>query len=184
MTTTPPVPPDTDAAAFVAALRRLKVWSGLSYRQLERRAAQAGHVLPHSTVATMLGRDRLPREELVAVFVAACGVRGEAAQAWLDARVSIAYGQPAEVVPTPALIPTPTLIPAPRLIAAPTLVPTSTSTPTSTPRSRRARRPRWALAGAAVALATALLAGVAGTGVLTDDVDVVETQTSLPVLRS
>jgi hypothetical protein len=100
MTTAPPTPPDTDAAAFVAALRRLKAWSGLSYRQLERRATEAGHTLPYSTAATMLGRDRLPREELVAAFVAACGVRGDEAEAWLDTRVTIACGRPAETTPT------------------------------------------------------------------------------------
>ncbi|MBT3149338.1 hypothetical protein HTV45_00140 [Streptomyces sp. CHD11] len=96
MTTAPPTPPDTDAAAFVAALRRLKAWSGLSYRQLERRATKAGHNLPYSTAATMLGRDRLPRAELVAAFVAACGVRTDGAEAWLDARMSIACGRPTE----------------------------------------------------------------------------------------
>jgi hypothetical protein len=92
MTTAPPTPPDTDAAAFVAGLRRLKAWSGLSYRRLERRAAEAGHCLPYSTAASMLGRERLPREELVAAFVAACGVRGAEAEAWLDARTDIACG--------------------------------------------------------------------------------------------
>ncbi len=100
MTTAPPTPPDTDAVAFVAALRRLKAWSGFSYRQLERRATQAGHTLPYSTAATMLGRDRLPREELVAAFVAACGVRADEAQAWLDARVTIACGRPAQTMRT------------------------------------------------------------------------------------
>ncbi|MCD7444946.1 hypothetical protein K4B79_42955 [Streptomyces lincolnensis] len=92
MTTAPPAPPETDPAAFVAALRRLKVWSGLSYRSLERRAADAGHALPYSTAATMLGRDRLPRAELVAAFVAACGLRGAQAEAWVDARSRIACG--------------------------------------------------------------------------------------------
>ncbi|MFJ6658416.1 hypothetical protein ACIQNG_18915 [Streptomyces sp. NPDC091377] len=153
MTTPPPVPPDTDAAAFMTALRDLKVWSGLSYRQLERRAARAGHVLPHSTVATMLGRDRLPREELVALFVAACGMRADEAQVWLDARVSIAYGRPAEAAPT-------------------------------TKRGGRSWRPHQVLAGAAVALTTVLLAGVAGVGVLTDEVEVVQPPASLLVPRS
>ncbi|GAQ66960.1 hypothetical protein [Streptomyces scabiei] len=96
MTTAPPTPSDTDPAAFVAGLRRLKAWSGLSYRRLERRAAEAGHVLPHSTAATMLGRERLPREEPVAAFVAACGLRGAEAEAWTDARRRIACG-PEEV---------------------------------------------------------------------------------------
>ncbi|MCZ4516365.1 hypothetical protein O3Q52_51340, partial [Streptomyces sp. ActVer] len=106
MTTAPPTPPDTDPAAFVAGLRRLKAWSGLSYRRLERAAAEAGHSLPYSTAATMLGRERLPREELVAAFVAACGVRGAEAEAWLDARTDIACGPPPALVP--ALVPVPT----------------------------------------------------------------------------
>ncbi|GGK47146.1 helix-turn-helix domain-containing protein [Streptomyces flaveus] len=92
MTTAPPTPPDTDPAAFVAALRRLKAWSGLSYRQLERRATAAGHTLPYSTAATMLGRERLPREELVVAFVTACGVRDDEAEAWADARTTIVCG--------------------------------------------------------------------------------------------
>ncbi|GAA2661789.1 hypothetical protein [Streptomyces vastus] len=92
MTTAPPTPPDTDTAAFMAALRRLKAWSGLSYRQLERRATAAGHTLPYSTAATMLGRERLPREELVVAFVTACGVREDEAEAWVDARTTIACG--------------------------------------------------------------------------------------------
>lgn len=119
MTTAPPAPPDTDAAAFVAALRRLKAWSGLSYRQLERRAARAGHHLPYSTAATMLGRDRLPREEPVAAFVAACGVGEDETEAWLDARLALAGGGPPPAEP-PAV-----------------------------PRKSRRRRPRWVLAVAA-----------------------------------
>ncbi len=156
MTTAPPTPPDTDAVAFVAALRRLKAWSGLSYRQLERRAAQAGHNLPYSTAATMLGRDRLPRAELVAAFVAACGVRDDEAEAWLDARMTIAYGgQPAQPTPTPL----------------------------PTPRNRRFRKPRLALAVAA-ALAVALLGGASAAGAFADDVEVHDTQTSLHLPRS
>ncbi|MFE9643658.1 hypothetical protein ACFYO0_05805 [Streptomyces sp. NPDC006365] len=92
MTTAPPTPPDTDPAAFMAALRRLKAWSGLSYRQLERRATEAGHTLPYSTAATMLGRERLPREELVVAFVTACGLWDDEAEAWADARTTIACG--------------------------------------------------------------------------------------------
>jgi hypothetical protein len=102
MTTAPPTPPDTDPAAFMAALRRLKAWSGLSYRRLERRATEAGHVLPHSTAATMLGRERLPREEPVAAFVAACGLRGAEAEAWTDARRRIACGP--EEAPAPRAV--------------------------------------------------------------------------------
>ncbi|MFE6331614.1 hypothetical protein ACFVOK_00120 [Streptomyces sp. NPDC057798] len=154
MTTAPPAPVDTDEVAFVAGLRRLKAWSGLSYRQLERRAAQAGHTLPYSTAATMLGRDRLPRAELVAAFVAACGLRADQAEPWLEARMTIAYGgQRAEEEATP------------------------------TPRIRSLRRPRWALAGV-VALTAVLLGGTLAGGALTDDVEVDDTRTSLQVPRS
>ncbi|MFI6335877.1 hypothetical protein [Streptomyces sp. NPDC050535] len=155
MTTAPPTPPDTDAAAFVAALRRLKTWSGLSYRRLERHAADAGHCLPYSTAATMLGRERLPREELVAAFVAACGLRGEEAEAWLDARTDIACGpSPADATPT-------NIAPA---VAAPART--------------MPRRTRLTLVGAA-ALLTALLSGATASGVFTHDTEeVLQTPTS------
>ncbi|WP_399889408.1 hypothetical protein ACGH7X_27520 [Streptomyces sp. BBFR51] len=156
MTTAPPVPPDTGPADFVAALRRLKAWSGSSYRLLERRASEAGHVLPYSTAATMLGRDRLPRAELVVAFVAACGLRGEEAEAWPDARSRIACGAPREpAAPLPGTRPIPLLAPAPR----------------HGPRARR----RWVLAGAAAFLA-ALLGGTAALGVPSTE-EVRETRT-------
>ncbi|WP_405567205.1 hypothetical protein OG418_19545 [Streptomyces phaeochromogenes] len=164
MTTAPPTPPDTDPAAFVAGLRRLKAWSGLSYRRLERAAAEAGHSLPYSTAATMLGRERLPREELVAAFVAACGVRGAEAEAWLDARTDIACG------PAPALMPVPVPVPED---ATPASLPA-----VAAPARTRPWRPRWTLVAAA-ALVTALLGGVTASGVFTDDEEVHETRTSV-----
>ncbi|NGO12933.1 hypothetical protein G5C60_36385 [Streptomyces sp. HC44] len=150
MTTAPPTPPHTDAAAFVAALRRLKAWSGLSYRRLERHAADAGHSLPYSTAATMLGRERLPREELVVAFVAACGVREAEAEAWVDARTTIACGH----VNSP--------LARDRVNSGP----------------KRSWRSRWAFVGAA-ALVTALLGGAVASGAVTDDQEVQETRTSL-----
>ncbi|MEU3792534.1 hypothetical protein AB0F07_22470 [Streptomyces fructofermentans] len=167
MTTAPPTPPSTDAAAFVAALRRLKAWSGLSYRRLERRAADEGHCLPYSTAATMLGRDRLPREELVAAFVAACGIRDTEAEAWLDARTDIACGPaPADTTPTP-IAPTARIAPT-----APT-APTARIAPVAAaPARARSWRTRWTLAVAA-ALATALLGGATASGAFTDDDEVV-----------
>ncbi|WP_267246418.1 hypothetical protein [Streptomyces sp. PR69] len=174
MTTAPPTPPDTDAAAFVAALRRLKAWSGLSYRRLERHAADVGHCLPYSTAATMLGRDRLPREELVAAFVAACGVRGDEAEAWLDARTDIACGPaPADATPTP----TPT--PATPTDATPTdATPANIAPAVAAPARTRPWRTRWTLVGAA-ALVTALLGGATASGIFTDDEEeVLETPTS------
>jgi hypothetical protein len=89
--TAPPEPPTpTDAAAFMTELRRLKAWSGRSYRQLERCARAAGDTLPYSTAASMLGRDRLPREELLVAFVRACGI--DDAHPWAAARATLALG--------------------------------------------------------------------------------------------
>ncbi|AXL91137.1 hypothetical protein C4J65_24655 [Streptomyces sp. CB09001] len=125
----------------------------MSYRRLKRRAADAGHVLPYSTAASMLGRDRLPRAELVAAFVAACGLRGEEAEAWPDARSRIACAAaPNRSVPVPGPVPVPA--PGPR-------------------RGPRARR--WVTAGAAALLA-ALLGGTAALGVPSTE-EVQETRT-------
>ena len=100
MTTPPPSPADaTDETAFVAELRRLKAWSGLSFRQLERKATAGGDVLPYSTAATMLGKNRLPRAEVVDAFVRACGVVDVGP--WLLARTRIADGTAAVPVLAP-----------------------------------------------------------------------------------
>lgn len=91
-----PLPPSpaaaTDAATFMAELRRLKTWSGLSFRQLDRRAAAVGDTLPYSTASTMLGKNRLPREELLIAFVKACGLHGDDLYAWLSSYARIAHG--------------------------------------------------------------------------------------------
>lgn len=101
MTTTAPPSPAaaTDETAFVAELRRLKTWSGLSFRQLERNATDSGDVLPSSTAATMLNKNRLPRAEVVAAFVRACGVAD--VRPWLLARTRIADGTAAAPAPAP-----------------------------------------------------------------------------------
>ncbi|MEU8277639.1 XRE family transcriptional regulator [Microbispora bryophytorum] len=90
------VPPQPDgvttAAEFVAALGRLRQWSGLTYRQLTAAAKASGDVLPPSTIAGALGRTTLPREEFVAAFVRACGL-GEAETArWVAHRKRLAAG--------------------------------------------------------------------------------------------
>lgn len=104
MTTTPPSPTSaTDEAAFVAELRRLKTWSGMSFRQLERQAAAAGDTLPASTAATMLGKNRLPREELLVAFVRACGLDGDDVRPWLTTRTTIADGTKAGPTRTSAI---------------------------------------------------------------------------------
>jgi hypothetical protein len=75
---------------FVGTMRRLKEWSGLAYRQLEKRAAAAGQVLPRSTLTAALTRDVLPREELVATFTRTCGCGDDEVRQWVAARRRIA----------------------------------------------------------------------------------------------
>ncbi|MER7310024.1 helix-turn-helix domain-containing protein [Streptomyces griseoluteus] len=69
---------------FAAALRQLKERSGLTYRQLEERAAEHGGVLARSTLADVLSGKTTPRPELVAEFVRTCG-DAERVQEWLEA---------------------------------------------------------------------------------------------------
>ncbi|MEV4332340.1 helix-turn-helix domain-containing protein [Streptomyces sp. NPDC049597] len=83
----------TDAAEFVAALQALKDWSGLTYRELTSRAEALGDVLPRSTVANMLARATVPREELVAAFVRACGCDPGDLDTWLRVRKELARGE-------------------------------------------------------------------------------------------
>ncbi|MEU7136074.1 peptidoglycan-binding domain-containing protein [Streptomyces sp. NPDC046261] len=78
-----------DAAEFVALMRRLKERSGLTYRQLEERAADRGEVLARSTLADALRRQALPRSEMLATFVRACGGDHQV-DAWLEARDRLA----------------------------------------------------------------------------------------------
>lgn len=85
----------SDAAEFIAAMRELKERAGLTYRQLEERATEHGEVLPRSTLADVLRGRTLPRPELLAAFVRACG-DGERAAQWLAARDSLARGGTAQ----------------------------------------------------------------------------------------
>ncbi|MGJ5893356.1 helix-turn-helix domain-containing protein [Streptomyces niveiscabiei] len=85
-----------DAAEFVAVMRLLKERSGLTYRELEVKAARNGDVLARSTLADVLGRANLPRPDVVAAFVRACG-DGERVGVWLEARERIASGAVAPV---------------------------------------------------------------------------------------
>ncbi|MFB7514119.1 helix-turn-helix domain-containing protein [Streptomyces sp. NPDC056144] len=79
-----------DAAEFLACLQALKDWSGLTYRELATRAEAYGDVLPRSTVANMLARATVPREELLTAYVRACGAAPAALEDWLTARKRLA----------------------------------------------------------------------------------------------
>ncbi|MFI6234315.1 helix-turn-helix domain-containing protein [Micromonospora sp. NPDC050784] len=88
----------SDPAGFVEMLRQLKDRSGLTYRQLEQRAASAGDVLARSTAADILRRSTLPRPEVVAAFVRACGAEDQV-ETWLRARHRIAVNAYAPMSP-------------------------------------------------------------------------------------
>lgn len=78
-----------DVAGFVAMMQRLKERSGLTYRELEERATRRGDTLARSTLADVLRRTSLPRPEVLAAFVRACG-GGERVDAWLATRERLA----------------------------------------------------------------------------------------------
>ncbi|HET6356394.1 RICIN domain-containing protein [Streptomyces sp.] len=78
------------SAELVATMRQLRSWADLSYRQLERRANDAGDALPRATISGVLAREDLPREELLAAFVRACGGDAATVDTWLDARRQLA----------------------------------------------------------------------------------------------
>ncbi|MGW6461075.1 RICIN domain-containing protein [Streptomyces sp. NPDC055078] len=69
---------------FIIALKQLKQRSGLTYRQLEQRAAARGETLPRSTLANVLSSKAKLRPELLTAFVRACGEDERAAE-WLAA---------------------------------------------------------------------------------------------------
>ncbi|MFE7582235.1 RICIN domain-containing protein [Streptomyces gardneri] len=79
-----------NAAEFVACLQALKDWSGLTYRELSARAEARGEILPRSTVANMLARATVPREELLVSFVRACGVGPDGMGEWQEVRKELA----------------------------------------------------------------------------------------------
>ncbi|MGW3566272.1 hypothetical protein ACWDSL_20755 [Streptomyces sp. NPDC000941] len=82
------------AAEFVVAMRQLRSWADLSYRQLERNAEAAGDVLPRATISGALSRDDLPREQLLGAFVRACGGDEETVAVWLAARRRLSIAGP------------------------------------------------------------------------------------------
>ncbi|MEV4073838.1 helix-turn-helix domain-containing protein [Nonomuraea fuscirosea] len=160
MTTAPaPQPPPSpagaaDAAAFMAELRRLKTWSGLSFRQLDRRAAAAGDTLPYSTASTMLGRDRLPRPELLVAFVKACGVEGDELRVWQTCHAEITAHQAGLSRPPASDAPA---------VAVPAALPPAALLPTALPpTARRSIRPVTVIAAAALVIASLAGAGLAG----------------------
>ncbi|MET8911598.1 helix-turn-helix domain-containing protein [Micromonospora sp. NPDC004551] len=178
----------TDPAGFLAALRTLKERSGLTYRQLAQRAAGNGDVLARSTIADVLNRDTLPRPEVVAAFVRACG-QGDLVAAWLHARDRLAVAALVPAPPAPGSAPSasdptrsvPGTAPPPPGPEADAGGPTPPSRPDPAPGGRGRNLVRGLLALAAVAVTVAVGTGVwlatPGSGV-GDDPPVARTATS------
>ncbi len=108
----PPRPEQASTPAeFVAALRALKLWSGLTFRQLSAKARASGDHLAISTIASALSRSTLPRREVVAGFVRACQLDDEVVADWVAARDALlAHSEQPESqrphrAPTPAARP-------------------------------------------------------------------------------
>jgi hypothetical protein len=89
-------------AEFVSLLHALKEWSGLTYRELTAHAEAACDVLPRSTVANMLARTTVPRDELVAAYARACGCGPSAVEEWLTVRKELAVRGSRVAETTPA----------------------------------------------------------------------------------
>jgi hypothetical protein len=87
----------TTAAEFMGALRNLRAWADLTYRELESRATQAGDRLPRGTIASAMSRGVMPREQTIAAFVRACGGDRSAVEVWIAARKRIAAADQAVV---------------------------------------------------------------------------------------
>ena len=102
-----PVPQAATAGEYVALLRDVRRRSGLTYREISRRASAAGHWLPPSTLATMLGRATLPRERTVVALLAACGRPAADIERWIglrhdiEAQLSERTEWPGQAAPSP-----------------------------------------------------------------------------------
>jgi hypothetical protein len=75
-------------------MRRQKNLTGLTYRELEKRATACGHSLPRSTLTSVLSRSSLPRERVITAFVLACGGNADDVQEWLAVRRRLSAGGP------------------------------------------------------------------------------------------
>ncbi|MGW4203918.1 helix-turn-helix domain-containing protein [Streptomyces sp. NPDC004726] len=153
-----------NAAEFVARLQALKDWSGLTYRELTSRADAVGEVLPRSTVANMLSRSTVPREELVAAFVRACGCGPGSMETWLRVRKELSRRERQSVeVPEYQDVESP--VPTEDGTShGPARPPSSTEPP---PTSRRIPLTAWI--AAAVALSVIAVAVVVGLALRDDD---------------
>ncbi|MGC5033579.1 helix-turn-helix domain-containing protein [Micromonospora sp. DT229] len=99
-----PVPRTATAGEYVDLLRDIRRRSGLTYREISRRASACGHWLPPSTLATMLGRTTLPREQAVVALLTACGMPPATIEQWIELRhdIDVRLSRPTRPVEGPA----------------------------------------------------------------------------------
>ncbi|MCX4471573.1 peptidoglycan-binding protein [Micromonospora sp. NBC_01655] len=92
-----PVPQAATAGEYVVLLGKVRRCSGLTYREISRRSSAAGHWLPPSTLATMLGRTTLPRERTVVALLVGCGMPAGDIERWVGLRrdIEARLGEPA-----------------------------------------------------------------------------------------
>ncbi|MEU6248693.1 tetratricopeptide repeat protein [Glycomyces sp. NPDC047010] len=95
------------APQLVALLRELRAASGLSIREVSRRARDRGDWLPTSTLAAVLNRDAVPRAEVVAALVRACGGDEAAVETWLAQCARISAADVADTGQVPRQLPGP-----------------------------------------------------------------------------
>ncbi|MEV0393335.1 helix-turn-helix domain-containing protein [Polymorphospora rubra] len=177
-----PVPPAATASEYVGLLRDVRRRSGLTYREISRRASAAGHWLPPSTLATMLGRTTLPRERTVVALLTACGTPAAAIEQWvglrrdIDARVGERARRVSEpTIPDPASLDASSPDPALPGARLPAVEPVPPRPPATTYRATRPGPRRLRLAAIVLAGALAggaygmLLSGANGSAVVTTD---------------
>jgi transcriptional regulator with XRE-family HTH domain len=92
----PPAPASvTTPGEFNDGLKRLREWSGMTYRQIEELSTAGGVRVAPSTLCGAFTRGTLPRRPLAAGFLKVIGLPHGDQQAWLAAWQAIKDGQPA-----------------------------------------------------------------------------------------
>ncbi|NUO57033.1 MAG: helix-turn-helix domain-containing protein [Hamadaea sp.] len=142
----------TTAAEFVELLRRVRLSSELSYRQIAQRARAHGVALPISTLATALNRDTMPRPEVVTAMLLACGCSREELARWLAARRQIILGAPSTTDELSAGPTDPDEREPDETASAGTTAGPETAEPRNRRRWLRARVPLWSMLAVVVAL--------------------------------
>lgn len=101
-----PAPDPTEAttpAEYNDALKRLREWSGHTFRDIEDITSQEGYPLrraPASTLCNAFRRGTLPAQDLVESFLRAVELTDDAQTLWLDVWQALHTGRPVRLTPT------------------------------------------------------------------------------------